>query len=356
MKDRTERGTVDRVHFDPRFWALPLLGLLACGGNGGAGGPGADADGAADVGAVADAPADMPADVGADFGADAGAGVDIPPGVILFVEPFDDNDFVSRGWYDGPSGAISPASHDGPGALECTFDVGGTSCRDGKPARHAITPSETVYVSLWVRYDDAWVGSGLSYHPHELHFTTNEDSQWVGPANTHLTLYIEHVGGQPRLAMQDSLNVDTGCILRNDDSFVGCGGDFATYPFTESRSAASCNGLAGDWDFRDCFFGGYWYSAKGWEAAQTLTNGEWHFVEAYFGLNSIAGGVGLPDGQVRYALDRQLLISSDGVLLRTGVHDAMRFDHFLMLPYIGDGSPIQQTVLYDELTVATGKP
>jgi len=330
---------------------LPLLVLLACGAEmGGRGdGPGPSDDGAAtDLGAAADAAKDADGD--------AGAGGAIPRGEILFVESFDDDDFASRGWYDGPAGAISTTSHDGPGAFDCTFELGGTSCRDGKPARHAITPTETVYVSLWVRYDATWVGSGRAYHPHEFHFTTNEDSQWVGPANTHLTLYIEHVGGQPRLAMQDSSNVDAGCILRNDDSFVGCGGDFATYPFTEARSAASCNGLVGDWDSRDCFDGGYWYSAKGWEAGEALTNGQWHFVEAYFALNSIVGGVGLVDGRVRYALDGKLLISSDAVLLRTGLHETMRFDHFLMLPYIGDGSPIEQTVLYDELTVATGKP
>jgi len=306
---------------------------------------------------AADAPTDAaPPDASADALGDAGGGPLIPPGEVLFVEPFDDSDFASRGWYDGPAGAVSPDSHDGPGAFECTFEAGGTSCRDGKPARHPITETETVYVSFWVRYDDAWVGSGRPYHPHEFHFTTNEDSQWVGPANSHLTLYIEHVGGEPRLAMQDSRNVDTNCILRNDDSFVGCGGDFDTYPFTEARSAASCNGLMGDWDSRDCFFGSYWYSAKGWQASQTLTNGQWHFVEAYFALNSVPGGVGVPDGLVRYALDGEILIAYDDVLLRSGAHPDMRFNQFLMLPYIGDGSPIEQTVLYDELTVATGKP
>lgn len=59
---------------------------------------------------------------------------------------------------------------------------------------------------------------------------------------------------------------------------------------------------------------------------------------------------------MRYALDDQMLISHDQVLLRTGAQPDMRFAYFLISPYIGDGSPVEQSVLYDDLTVATGKP
>ena len=41
--------------------------------------------------------------------------------------------------------------------------------------------------------------------------------------------------------------------MRSLVSFVGCNGDFKTYPFTENRSAASCKGLAGFLDQRDCY-------------------------------------------------------------------------------------------------------
>lgn len=145
----------------------------------------------------------------------------------------------------------------------CTWNEGGSSCRAGRPARHAIAETETV--SVWVKFSANWVGSERPYHPHEFYFTTNQDSQWIGPARTHMTAYIEHVGNEPRLAMQDSLNVNEDCLLRNDDEFIGCNGDFDSYAFTEDRSAAACNGLVGDWDMRDCFnTGSSWYSAKGW--------------------------------------------------------------------------------------------
>lgn len=295
-------------------------------------------------------------DADTDADSDADSDADLPAGAVLFREPFDDDAFTARGWFDGSDGEIVNTSHDGAGAFACVYEQGEQSCRGGKPARHAITPTESVYLSMWVQYTDGWVGSQRAYHPHEFHFTTNADSEWVGPANSRLTLYIEHVGGRPFLAMQDSRNVDGTCILRNDDSFVGCDGDFGSFAFTESRSAAACNGVVGDYDTRDCFDNGYWYSSKGWRSDEALTNGEWHFVEAYFRLNSVQNGVGIPDGSVRYALDGEVLIASDAVLLRTGALPDLRFDHFLMLPYIGDGSPVEQTVLYDELTVATGRP
>ena len=35
--------------------------------------------------------------------------------------------------------------------------------------------------------------------------------------------------------------MDLSCIPRNDDSFVGCDGDFDAYAFTEDRSVSACN-------------------------------------------------------------------------------------------------------------------
>jgi hypothetical protein len=36
-------------------------------------------------------------------------------------------------------------------------------------------------------------------------------------------------------------------------------------------------------------------------------------------------------------------------MIRTAANAAMLFDQFLIAPYIGDGSPVDQTVYYDEL-------
>ena len=64
----------------------------------------------------------------------------------------------------------------------------------------------------------------------------------------------------------------------------------------------------------------------------------------------------MPDGLIRYVVDGEVVISYDHILMRTGQHPEMRFNQFLIAPYIGDGSPVTQTIWIDDLTVATGRP
>ena len=167
------------------------------------------------------------------------------------------------------------------------------------------------------------------------------------------------------MALQDSKNVDTNCILQNNDKFIGCNGDFNKYQFSENRSVASCNGLIGGLDRRDCFYygSGYYYSSRAWAAdsiyfrEQTgkYYKSDWHHVEAYFKMNNITNGKGIPDGQIRYWYDSELLISYDNILFRTAQFPDMKFNQFLIAPYTGDGSPIEQTMWIDDLTVATSR-
>jgi hypothetical protein len=287
---------------------------------------------------------------------------------ILFEESFDDNNFESRDWYDTTGGDISTTEHiDGSaGSFECTYPAGETGCRGGGPGRHLFTESESLYVGYWVKYSANWEGSNRSYHPHEIYFVTNLDDIWVGPAITHLTGYIEQNEGTPRLALQDSSNNDMGCILLNDDSFVGCDGNFDTYAFSEARSACACNGIVGDLDGRDCFLyaDGVYYSARFWDAPGVYFSDEagprykndWHHVEVLFQMNGIQDGVGIPDGILRYWYDGELVLEYTRILMRTGQHPEMRFNQFLLGPYIGDGSPVEQTMWIDNLVVATGRP
>jgi len=279
------------------------------------------------------------------------------PADALVCEDFEDADFAARGWYDAPRGVITAAEH-APGsdhAFECTYAQGATGCEGGTPARHGFDLTESLYVEYWVKYGSGFVGSGRPYHPHELVFMTNKDGPYVGPAATHLTTYMEQLAGLPRLGLQDLRNVDTRCILRNDDSFVGCNGNFATFPFTEQRSVAACNGIVGDLDKRDCFptGGGSWYSSRVWDApaGTSLYDGAWHRVAALFRMNRIVDGKGLADGALRYWLDGRLMISYDHILYRTGANADQAFNQLLLAPYIGDGSPRRQTMWIDDLRI-----
>lgn len=274
-------------------------------------------------------------------------------------ETFKDTDFASRGWYEVADHAIINSDNSAPGTgnvLQCRFQVGDQVCAEGYPVRIEFPETESVYLSYWIRYSDNWEGSGRPYHPHEFHFTTNADEKWVGPANSHLTMYIEQINRTPLIAMQDSRNVDESCILLNDGTFEGCNGDFESYEFTEDRSVASCNGIDGLYDTSDCFVNGsYWYSARRWHAPEPVfTTGKWHFVEALLVMNEVENGVGRVNGSIRYWLNGELLISSDEILFRTGKHSEMAFRYFIFAPYIGDGSPVDQSMWVSDITVARG--
>ena len=69
-------------------------------------------------------------------------------------------------------------------------------------------------------------------------------------------------------------------------------------------------------------------------------------------MNTIESGVGIPNGKIRYWLDGQVLISSDSILFRTAANADMQFNQLFYGPYIGVGSPVDQTWWVDELIIA----
>lgn len=287
---------------------------------------------------------------------------------ILLFEQFEDNHFASRGWYDfdvNRPRKVTPDEHI-PGStasFECTFLQGQRGCEHGSPARIEYAETEKVYFSYWVKYSSNYTGSNRSYHPHEFHLATTEDTRYFSPSNSVLNTYIEQIGGRPVLSLQDSKNVDPNCILFSNGSFQGCNGDPNTYNFTEQRSVAACNGIVGELDGRTCYYagGGQWYSARTWrsdgqyfrDTPGPYYKNDWHHIEVMMKLNSIQNGKGVADGQIRYWYDGQLLISSDNILFRTAQYPNMKWSKLLIAPYIGDGSPITQTFWVDDLIVST---
>jgi hypothetical protein len=275
-----------------------------------------------------------------------------PPtgGTVLTTEDFEDASVAARGWYDNTTPAITNVEHhSGTGALQMAFAAGGNKPVKGGALRHKFTPTDRVFLRYWVKYSSNWVGAG-----HEFHFVTNLDGDWIGPSATHLTTYVEHInknGLIPRLQIQDALNIDTTMI--NVD-LTGV---------TEQRAAGGCNGNS-DRYVTHCYqISGIWYNQKGWNAAQpafTDTPGPgyknaWHKIEAYFQLNSIQNGKGLNDGIAQYWFDDQLLIDHQDVLFRTAANPTMKFDQFLIAPWIGAGSTIAQTMWVDDVVIATGR-
>lgn len=267
------------------------------------------------------------------------------PVEVIFNDSIEDNNFSSRGWYDNTNlvlsndGAYAGSSH----SIEYQFSQGATKPVNGSAMRRKFTPSNSVYVSYYVKYSDNWVGSEQSYHPHEFQLLTNENSDYVGPAYTNLTAYVEQNELNPRLAIQDGMNVDTSNIGVN---LVGV---------TENRAVAGCNGDSDDYGDGSCYrvgSGNYW-NGKFYDSTYTITKDEWHRIEVFFKLNTIIDNEGQKDGVMRYWLDGQLLIELSDVVFRTGRYPNMLFNQIVIAPYIGDGSPVLQTMWIDDLTVAT---
>lgn len=279
------------------------------------------------------------------------------PGTVLFSESFDDNLLANRGWYDLSSPTLSTTEkHSGTAALEARWTSGAQSSTAGA-MRKLFTPTSTLYVSYWVKYSTNYVGSGQLYHPHEFSARSSLDGDWDAPTFSYLNAYIEQNyqnGGIPRLIIQDDRMID---ITRIMVDLTGV---------TENRSVAGCNGNTDGTGSISCYQVGptEWNNFKEWDAPTVAfrpTAGpdyksDWNHVEVYFQLNTIVGGIGQTNGIVRYWLNGNLKIELTNVLFRTGANPTLQFKQFFFGPYIGDGSPVAQTMWVDDLVVGTAKP
>jgi len=282
-------------------------------------------------------------------------------GTLLFSEAFENASLSSRGWYDNTSPALSTTEHvaGSVSSLQFHWAKGGDMPEKGASMRHKFTASNSFYLSYYVKYSANYVGSGQDYHPHEFHALSNLDDDWTGPAVTYMTLYIEQNyqnGGRPKIAMQDnkSINTSSGSLPR---SLVST---------TENRSVSGCNGVVETNVETECFAfstsSGY-YNLKGLMGPVTFSptpgaagyKGDWNYVEAYFQMNSVVNGKGQADGVMQYWFNGKLIIDRHDIQFRTGAHANLMFDKFVIAPYIGDGSPVDQYMWIDNLRVATAR-
>jgi hypothetical protein len=281
-----------------------------------------------------------------------------PPPGLLFEEDFENTSIASRGWYDNTNVQLSTVEHiaGSTASAQYHFLAGASSPTSGGAQRHKFTPTSSFYLSYYVKYSANWVGSGQAYHPHEFYVLSTLDGDWDGPSNNFLDVYIEHNyqnGGRPRIEIQDnkSVNYSYGALPNN------------LIAVTEDRSAGGCNGVVETNIYSECFnFGTYWYNDKQLTGPVTFQpnpgagyKNNWNFVEAYFQLNTIVNGIGQANGVMQYWFNGALIIDRHDILYRTGAHPTLQFSQFLIAPYIGDGSPVDQSMWIDNLRLATAR-
>jgi len=239
---------------------------------------------------------------------------------IFFQESFDDADLAARHWYDGREFRIAGDAVAGKGCVEYAWIEGRPKVQGSSAVRHLFEPTDEVAIRFYLKLSKGWGWSGRNYHPHLTHFLTTENSKWHGPAASHLTLYIEPVGGKLRLAAQDIQNAGMPHGLTQGPLRGGYNGKF--------------------YDSDDVLF----------------DDDRWHCVEACFKLNTLDLENDRPrsDGVVRAWFDGRLVVDRTDVVLRSTDFPAMKFNQFLMAPYFGPGLlPHAQKLWIDELAVGT---
>jgi hypothetical protein len=275
-----------------------------------------------------------------------------PAEEVLFDEPFEDTNWQAHGWYDGPQMAITADEH-APGSTQACvwrWAKAGDIAIANRGGRVHLKPVDNVTLSFAIKHSPNWTWTGVNWHPHMFHFVTNVDDQYIGPAYSHLTFYVEAVNGKPRVAIQDGRNIDVGRLGQN---LVGV---------TEQRAVAGGNGDSdgygnlGHYRNGDLVFNG-----KTWDPPQVCFSdtpgprykGDWHRVKVKFRLNTVKDGIGQRDGVIQYWYDDELLMDYHDVVFRTGQHPTMLINQFLMTPYYGPGVPHPQTIWVDNLRITT---
>jgi hypothetical protein len=279
-------------------------------------------------------------------------------GTLLFQEDFENANIASRGWYDNTNVVLSTTEHvaGSTASAQYRYLAGASTPTSGGSQRHKFTPSNSFYVSMYVKYSTNWIGSGQPYHPHEFYVMSTLDGDFDGPSNNFLTVYIEHNysnGGRPRLAMQDNRSINTS-MGTPPNNLIST---------TENRSTGGCNGVVESNIFSECYdAGSNYYNDKQLTGPVTFMpnpgagyKNDWNLVEAYFQLNTIVGGIGQANGVMQYWFNGNLIIDRHDILFRTGFRPTLQFSQFLIAPYIGDGSPVDQSMFVDNLKVFTSR-
>lgn len=277
-------------------------------------------------------------------------------GTQLFAESFEDSAFASRGWYDmgGVMAVLDPVNpHSGANAARFTWQSGQALPELGWRGRIKFTPTDQVYIEYWVRYSPNYIGSGQNFHPHEWIFFTNEDGDFVAPADTHLSSYVEtqyDTNGNRLVQLAgDALNIDQAQI----------GVDLTQV--TELRGAHGCNGLLESTQSTlDCFDrGDQFVNGRAWKSGVVITDAiktNWNKIGAFFKLNTLTGGKANLDGIQQMWLNDVLTLDFQGIVQRTGEFPNMLYQQLALVPFIGSGSPAVQSIYYDDLLIATQKP
>ena len=280
------------------------------------------------------------------FSINSSGGTTPPVTQSSLTEGFENLNWASRSWYDNTShGQLETSGCYSGNCLKWAWAKGATIPTNGAAVRKLFSATDQVYLRYYMKVDPNWQGSGLSYQPHMIQILSDKDDAYQGPAYSNLDSYFEINGDPPNpiFGLQDSALVNSS---------------LGTPPLdltskTENRSVAGCNGALGDAGTESCYSSGSWYNGRSWRASTSLTKGAWHEIEYYLKMNSISGGVAKADGVLQMWIDGNQAISKSNITYRTNQQADKKWNQLFLGPYMGSGSPIDQTMWIDELAIGT---
>lgn len=269
-------------------------------------------------------------------------------GVQLFSEPFEDDSWATRSWYDGTTSTGSTTGGYSGNALKWEWANSATQPTGFTTIRNNLSQATDEFlVEYYVKYDTGWQGSGQTYHPHLMHILSSDDTAYQGFAASNSNLYFESIANTaspytnyPVFAHQDLVRAVSA---ENDLTGV-----------TETRSANNCDtpyALTGATS-GTCYDSGGWYSANTWNPKTVaIPDNAWTKITAHIKMNTFSNGVGNFDGIIKLWVNDSLAIESNNVLYAAGAYEGSTWDKIALAPWIGDGSPIPQSMWLDELNV-----
>jgi hypothetical protein len=281
----------------------------------------------------------------------------IPPDAVeIFHEGFEDDNWLSRGWDDGYDSTGSTAGGVEGNALNLTWVLGNQRPTGFTILRNYLATGLTeFYFEYYAKYEDGWEGSHLPYHPHLFHFLSDEDGAFQGLSRTHSSLYFAGVSdADPPYAIRPTFHHQDMWRVNSDPGnapAAGTGIDLSG--ITEDRSANQCNTPAPTGATGTCYHDGlWWYSVNTWKSPTvTIPTGEWVRVVYYVKQNTFTNGVGNFDGVLRTWIGDELALEAENVLYTAGAFEGSTWNQIAIAPWIGAGSPVEQTMWIDELRI-----
>jgi hypothetical protein len=275
----------------------------------------------------------------------------ISKGTLLFSESFENDSWSSRGWYDGTNSTGTASNGYSGSALRWEGASAATKPTGFSTIRNNLSQAvDEFLIEYYVKYDSGWQGSRQTYHPHLMHILSSDDTSYQGFAASNSNLYFE--------SLSDTSSPYTNYpIIAHQDLVRAVSDTNDLTDITEARSANECDTPYEETGATNgvCYASGdNWYSSNTWKSQGiSIPESDWVKITAYIKTNTFTAGVANFDGIMKLWVNDSLAIESNTVLYAAGGYEGATWNKIALAPWIGDGSPVNQTMWLDELEIWT---